>query len=165
MTTSLSPEREADLCGRWHWASSAHCSMPKGHSNDYHAGWTAKPGTPGRKFLRYWDSTGVTEQLVASVWQPTNLPGPRPEELLAEVDRLRGKLARVREQAELSGLHGLVALTDDPELPCQCGHSKLQHQDASGLGGAQCKVCPGDQERSWRHPYTAAVPAGSGADQ
>jgi hypothetical protein len=35
---------------------------------------------------------------------------------------------------------------------CRCGHHKKQH---SGIGpGQQCEVCPGDDERSWRHPYT-----------
>jgi hypothetical protein len=35
---------------------------------------------------------------------------------------------------------------------CRCGHHKKQH---SGIGpGQQCDVCPGDDERSWRHPYT-----------
>lgn len=37
---------------------------------------------------------------------------------------------------------------------CRCGHTRKQHQDNTGLGGAQCRVCPGDEERSWRHPYT-----------
>ena len=35
---------------------------------------------------------------------------------------------------------------------CRCGHHKKQH---SGIGpGQQCDVCPGDDEQSWRHPYT-----------
>lgn len=37
---------------------------------------------------------------------------------------------------------------------CRCGHREDQHQDDTGLGGAQCLACPGDEERSWRHPYT-----------
>ena len=37
---------------------------------------------------------------------------------------------------------------------CRCGHRENQHQDDTGLGGAQCLACPGDEERSWRHPYT-----------
>lgn len=40
---------------------------------------------------------------------------------------------------------------------CRCGHKKRDHQDASGLGGAQCRVCPGDSERSWRHEFTPEV--------
>ena len=40
---------------------------------------------------------------------------------------------------------------------CHCGHRKERHQDSSGLGGAQCLACSGDEERSWRHPYTATA--------
>lgn len=49
-------------------------------------------------------------------------------------------------------------LTEDMEKlrPCRCGHTLKQHQGPEGLGGAQCKVCPGDSERSWRHPFTPA---------
>lgn len=42
----------------------------------------------------------------------------------------------------------------NPTPPCVCGHPKSNHQTKSGLGGEQCLVCPGDEERSWRHPYT-----------
>lgn len=47
----------------------------------------------------------------------------------------------------------LVADMEALEL-CRCGHTFKQHQGPEGLGGAQCKVCPGDSERSWRHPFT-----------
>lgn len=39
---------------------------------------------------------------------------------------------------------------------CRCGHTLKQHQGPEGLGGAQCKVCPEDGERMWRHPFTPA---------
>lgn len=36
---------------------------------------------------------------------------------------------------------------------CRCGHKQRDHQGPEALGGAQCKVCPGDSERSWRHSF------------
>ena len=37
---------------------------------------------------------------------------------------------------------------------CRCGHMKKQHQGPEGLGGEQCRACPEDGERMWRHPFT-----------
>lgn len=31
---------------------------------------------------------------------------------------------------------------------CVCGCTEQQHQGPEGLGGAQCRTCPGDDERS-----------------
>ena len=43
--------------------------------------------------------------------------------------------------------------------PCRCGHDRARHDPD------QCRDCPGDEERSWRHPYTAAaVPARTGGE-
>lgn len=53
---------------------------------------------------------------------------------------------RLASVAELAGEESL----------CVCGHRNDQHQDETGLGGAQCLVCPGDEERAWRHPHTPA---------
>lgn len=36
----------------------------------------------------------------------------------------------------------------------RCGHGKDQHLGENSGWEPQCKVCPGDDERSWRHPYT-----------
>jgi hypothetical protein len=40
--------------------------------------------------------------------------------------------------------------------PCNCGHDRAQHDNS------QCRVCPGDSENTWQHPYTAAVSAPGG---
>jgi hypothetical protein len=40
--------------------------------------------------------------------------------------------------------------------PCNCGHDRAQHDNG------QCRVCPGDSENTWQHPYTAAVSAPGG---
>jgi hypothetical protein len=47
-------------------------------------------------------------------------------------------------------------LSDDMEALelCRCGHKYRDHQGPEALGGAQCRVCPGDSERSWRHAFT-----------
>jgi hypothetical protein len=47
---------------------------------------------------------------------------------------------------------------DTAELPCRCGHPRNRHTPRPGdtWTGAQCDDCPGDEERSWRHPYTPA---------
>lgn len=45
-------------------------------------------------------------------------------------------------------------MKNEESHPCNCGHTKEHHQGPKGLGGAQCRACPGDSERSWRHPYT-----------
>jgi hypothetical protein len=37
---------------------------------------------------------------------------------------------------------------------CRCEHTRAQHQGPEGIGGAQCLICPGDEERAWRHPFT-----------
>ncbi|MFF4403656.1 hypothetical protein [Streptomyces sp. NPDC001404] len=42
----------------------------------------------------------------------------------------------------------------DPGPLCRCGHSRDKHNTITALGGAQCRSCPGDDERSWRHIYT-----------
>lgn len=44
---------------------------------------------------------------------------------------------------------------------CICGHTESQHDGPAAFGGAQCRYCPGDDERSWRHAFEAApVPIG-----
>ena len=44
--------------------------------------------------------------------------------------------------------------------PCRCGHDRAQHDPD------QCRVCPGDEERTWKHPYTPeATDAASGDAQ
>lgn len=46
---------------------------------------------------------------------------------------------------------------------CRCGHPRNRHTPRPGdtWTGAQCDDCPGDEERSWRHPYTPADTTGS----
>lgn len=58
-----------------------------------------------------------------------------------------------RIRTALAGPAKPLAQPTDGSL-CRCGHTRNQHQDNTGLGGAQCRACPGDEERSWRHPYT-----------
>lgn len=43
---------------------------------------------------------------------------------------------------------------DDPEPKCICGHPERMHIPTDKVFGPQCKVCPEDGERAWRHPYT-----------
>lgn len=38
-----------------------------------------------------------------------------------------------------------------PEPPCRCGRTEVWHDDD------QCRICPGDEERTWKHPYTPDV--------
>jgi hypothetical protein len=88
--------------------------------------------------------------------------------LLAEVDRLRAELAAVCNCYPDPGDHEdhcpIYHTAPPSSLPlCHCGHTERQHQDV-GVGGTQCLICPGDDERSWRHPFTAA-PATTEAGQ
>jgi hypothetical protein len=98
--------------------------------------------------------------------------------LVAEIDALRGELAEAHEaishkDAGLPGDDLWIAeqihegaqeaikkhLSGAALDRCQCGHVRSVHQGAAGLGGAQCLMCPGDSERSWRHLFTAEPPA------
>ncbi|MEV8474875.1 hypothetical protein [Streptomyces sp. NPDC051173] len=48
---------------------------------------------------------------------------------------------------------------------CLCGHRHDQHNSPTALGGVQCRACPVDDARSWRHLYTPddhPVAAGTG---
>lgn len=40
----------------------------------------------------------------------------------------------------------------EDEEPCRCGHSKGDH--SSIFADPQCRLCPEDGEKMWRHPYT-----------
>lgn len=45
--------------------------------------------------------------------------------------------------------------TQTREALCRCGHGRDRHApDVYGTG--TCADCPGDEERSWRHPFTPA---------
>ncbi|WP_367134498.1 MULTISPECIES: hypothetical protein [Streptomyces] len=37
---------------------------------------------------------------------------------------------------------------------CLCGHRRDRHNSPAATGGAQCRACPADDERTWRHLYT-----------
>ena len=56
---------------------------------------------------------------------------------------LRAQLAVARQ--------GAVTAPEPVVPPCRCGHDRARHDPD------QCRVCPGDDERSWRHPYTATT--------
>jgi len=60
--------------------------------------------------------------------------------------------AEERRKAREEGTESQESLDDI----CNCGHPRRDHQGDEDLGRAQCKVCPGDDERSWRHPFTLA---------
>ncbi|MFE0039372.1 hypothetical protein [Streptomyces sp. NPDC059015] len=47
----------------------------------------------------------------------------------------------------------------ETEALCRCGHGKHRHVDPPGT--PICMDCPGDEERSWRHPYTPASKGGA----
>lgn len=49
--------------------------------------------------------------------------------------------------------HELDNAPAHPDDRCNCGCPRSAHQDEQGLGGAQCRVCPEDGERSWRHAF------------
>lgn len=78
------------------------------------------------------------------------------KELRNRLDNQRVTIRRL--QAELRTAQGAQELLSSALLAdrarCNCGHSEEDHQGPEGLGGAQCKRCPGDDERSWKHPYT-----------
>jgi hypothetical protein len=51
-------------------------------------------------------------------------------------------------------INGTAPTAPQPTVPpCRCGHDRARH------GPDQCRDCPGDEERSWKHPYTASRPA------
>lgn len=52
------------------------------------------------------------------------------------------------------------AASAQPEAPCRCGHRKDQHGDERDGSWApqSCNACPGDEERSWKHPFTPERP-------
>jgi hypothetical protein len=44
----------------------------------------------------------------------------------------------------------------DLDPVCRCGHALHSHE--IGLADPNCRACPGDEERSWRHAFTPAEP-------
>jgi hypothetical protein len=59
-------------------------------------------------------------------------------------------------------VRAVAAETPPAETPCRCGHGKADH-DAK-YADPQCRLCPEDGERMWRHAYTPAVEAQPGKD-
>lgn len=49
------------------------------------------------------------------------------------------------------GDHSFVL--EDPDDICECGCKRKDHLGLDSGWGAQCRRCPGDGERSWRHAF------------
>lgn len=56
--------------------------------------------------------------------------------------------------------HAFDGSEPQPDDKCVCMHRRDSHQDHLGTGGAQCTVCPGDEERSWRHEFVMKTDEG-----
>lgn len=70
--------------------------------------------------------------------------------------------ARSEELGRRTGLEPLDETPASPDDICHCGHQRKVRQDATGLGGAQCRNYPGDSERSWRHEFSMKFPKQEG---
>ncbi|MFE4857284.1 hypothetical protein [Streptomyces sp. NPDC056670] len=77
---------------------------------------------------------------------PSFPPGERAD-LVAQT--VRAVDVRIAEQ----GAEAPYAVAAEPL--CWCGHVRQRHVDPPGT--PVCMDCPGDDERSWRHPYTPEV--------
>ncbi|MFE3326822.1 hypothetical protein [Streptomyces sp. NPDC059176] len=77
-------------------------------------------------------------------------------------ERERALLGTARTLRRLASSPSPAAGDKQPETEalCRCGHGKERHApDVYGAG--TCGDCPGDDERSWRHPYTPASKGGA----
>jgi hypothetical protein len=73
--------------------------------------------------------------------------------LLGEASRLAFAAAEILVQAaQVDAGRQTVKLLAAVVRPCNCGHDRAQHDNS------QCRVCPGDSENTWQHPYTPNLP-------
>lgn len=85
--------------------------------------------------------------------------------LLGEASRLAFAASEILVQAAQvdAGRQAVTLFTEPTAMeatvpPCRCGHDRARHDPD------QCRDCPGDEERTWRHPYSPEPAPAEDAD-
>ncbi|GKQ35154.1 hypothetical protein [Streptomyces sp. A012304] len=122
-----------------------------------HSGWTCPD--PQCTFRQDWAHAFMIERGAAAV--PAPPPADRAALLAEAIARVEDPEERAKTttglglgwEAARDVLRRMAAEEQPAETLCRCGHGRDRHApDVYGTG--TCADCPGDEERSWRHPYT-----------
>lgn len=128
------------------------------HATDYrNLSYEALVTDPSR--AGYHAALRVQADAMALLW--VRIAELQPEETPGTFANLHKAAARYNREVEAANLATVMRAEEPSAEPlCRCGHRMDQHGDEHDDSWApqSCRACPGDEERSWKHPFTPEGP-------